>query len=97
MRRRRGNPWARVAADAWMLGVDAAAVVGLRAVKLAAGGRAARTESRRMVREKLAAAQSWQGAAFTGELGSSAPVAAARSLRLYRRKVSANRRRLMKG
>jgi len=96
-RRRKTDPWTRVAADAWLLGIEASTVVSLRMLKLAAGGPAARTESRRMVSEKLAAAQSWQRLALTGGLGGSAPTAAGRTLRHYRRKVKANRRRLQKG
>ncbi len=96
-RRRRVDPWTRVATDAWMLGVEASAVVGLRMLKLAAGGPAARTESRRMVREKVAAAQSLQRLALTGGLGTSVPGAASKALRHYGRKAKANRRRLRKG
>lgn len=97
--RRRGKvtTWVGVAADAWKLGIDASTVVGLRALKLTAGGRAAKAESRRMLSEKVAAAQAWQWLALTGGLGSSAPTAASKTLRHYGRKVRANRRRLNKG
>ncbi|MEQ9606507.1 MAG: hypothetical protein RLN99_02445 [Kiloniellaceae bacterium] len=98
MRRRgKATTWASVAADAWMLGIDASTVVGLRTLKLAAGGPAAKAESRRMLSEKAAAAQAWQWLAFTGGLGTSAPTAASKTLRHYSRKVKANRRRLEKG
>lgn len=79
-----------------MLGLEAATVVGQRGLKIATGGRAAKAEARRMVREKLDAAVAWQILAMTGGLGTTAPAAAAKTLRHYRRKVRANRRRLAK-
>jgi len=96
-RRRKADPWAAVALDAWMLGLDASTVVGLRALKLASGGRAAEAESSRMLNEKVAAVQSWQRLALSGGLGLDAAGAASKTLRHYRRKVKANQRRLMKG
>jgi hypothetical protein len=80
--------------QAWALGVEASAVIGLRAVKLAAGGAAAEREARLMTTEKLDAALELQQAAMRGALGSTAPAAAKAVLRRYRRKVRANRRRL---
>jgi hypothetical protein len=79
-----------------VLGFEAAAVVGLRGLRLTAGGRAAKAESRRMVSEKIDAALALQALALTGGLGATAPAAAGRVLRHYRRKVRANRRRLSK-
>jgi hypothetical protein len=79
-----------------MLGVEAATVIGQRSLKLAAGGRAAETEAQRCLREKVDAAIGWQILAMTGGLGASAPTVAAKTLRHYRRKVRANRRRLGK-
>ena len=77
-----------------MLGLEAAMVVGLRGARLSAGGRVAKAESRRMVSEKIEAALALQALALTGGLGATAPAAAAKALRHYRRKVRANRRRL---
>lgn len=94
-RQRRGWP-ARLAWDSWLLGLEAATVIGQRGLKIAAGGRAAKTETRRLVREKVDAAIDWQILAMTGGLGASAPAAATKTLRHYRRKVRANRRRLGK-
>jgi hypothetical protein len=79
------------------LGMEASAVIGLRTVKLAKGGRAAKTEARRMVAEKLRAAMELQALAMTGSLGGDAPTAATRTLRHYAPKVRANLRRLSKG
>jgi hypothetical protein len=95
-RRRRANPWLRIGLDAWSLGVEASSVIGLRTLKIAAGGPAADVEARLMVDEKIEAALALQLKALTGGLGASAPGAAAKVLTHYRRKVRANRRRLSK-
>jgi hypothetical protein len=94
---RRKNPWVALGFDAWMLGLEASTVIGLRTLKLAAGGDSAAAEATRMVSEKLAAAAELQALAATGALGMTAPRAAAKTLAHYRRKVRANRRRLSKG
>jgi len=73
--------------DMFMLGIEAQQVVWLRAIKIAAGGKAGEREARRMVTEKATAA---------GEAALS--LAAGKSMESvvkgYRRKVRANRRRL---
>lgn len=93
---RRRNPWNRVARNAWTLGAESAFVIGLRTLRLAAGGAAAQREARRMVEEKAKAALELQARALRGGLGLSGPGAAAKALAHYRRKVRANRRRLGK-
>ena len=90
------NPWLRLGFDAWSLGLESSAVIGLRTLKLAAGGAAADAESARMVDEKVKAALEWQTMAMCGGLGLTPQRAAARTLALYRRKVKANQRRLTK-
>jgi hypothetical protein len=88
------NPWTRLLFDTWSLGLETSAVVASRTMKIAPGGRAAKTEMRRMVAEKIEAALSLQALAITGGLGTSAQSAAQTALRHYRRRVRANRRRL---
>lgn len=88
------NPWAKLSLDAWALSWEAAGVVGLRMMKLAEGGAAGEAESRLMVSEKIEAGLSLQLLALTGGLGANASTATDRTLRHYRRKVRANRRRL---
>jgi hypothetical protein len=90
----RRNSWIGASMDAWMLGVEASAVIGLRTLKIAAGGAEARAEAARMVSEKIDAALALQTAAMTGGLGATPERAAARTIAHYRRKVRANRRRL---
>ena len=85
------NPWFRIGFDAWLLGVEASSVIGLRAFKIAGGGAAAAAEARLMINEKIQA-----GWALSGALGLTAHRATARTLVHYRRKVRANQRRLAK-
>jgi len=92
----RRNPWMRLSMDAWALGLEASAVIGLRTLKLAAGGPAADAEARRMVSEKVQAGVELQQCALTGGLGFSAAGMTAKTMAHYRRKVRANRRRLSK-
>jgi len=85
-----------LALDAWRLGAEAAGVMALRGVALAAGGARAGREAQRMILEKAQAAAELQRLALTGALGSTAPASVAKTLAHYRRKVRANRRRLSK-
>lgn len=89
-----GNPWMRLGMNAWALGLESSAVIGLRTLKIAAGGAEAEAETRRMVSEKMDAVLALQRMAFTGGLGATPQRAAARTVAHYRRKVRANRRRL---
>jgi hypothetical protein len=90
------NPWFRIGFDAWLLGVEASSVIGLRAFKIAGGGAAAAAEARLMINEKIQAGWALQGKALSGALGLTAHRATARTLVHYRRKVRANQRRLAK-
>jgi hypothetical protein len=80
--------------NAWSLGVEASSVIGLRTLKIAAGGPDGDAEGRRMVDEKVSAALEWQALMLSGGLGATPAGAAARTLAHYRRKVRANRKRL---
>jgi hypothetical protein len=90
------NPWLKLSFDAWSLGVEAWTVIGLRTLKMAAGGAAADAEARRMVDEKVRAGLELQTLALTGGLDLTPERAAAKTLAHYRRKVRANQRRLAK-
>lgn len=90
------NPWMRLTMDTWALGVEASSVIGLRTLKMAAGGAAAQAEAELMVREKIESGLALQARAMTGGLGLTAHGAAARTVAHYRRKARANRRRLSK-
>jgi hypothetical protein len=88
------DPWLRIGMDAWLLSFEASHVIILRMLKLAAGGAAAKAETRRMFAEKLVASSMLQSLVLVGALGVTAPAVAAASLRHTRRLVRANRRRL---
>ena len=92
----RNNPWLSLTLDAWSLGMEASTVIGLRTMKLAAGGPAAEAEAVLMVSEKIEASLDLQHRAMTGGLGLTPPEAVAHTLTHFRRKVRANRRRLIK-
>ncbi|HEV2363378.1 MAG TPA: hypothetical protein VGS12_04180 [Caulobacteraceae bacterium] len=94
MGRRRRNPWLGIGLDAWTLGLEASAVIGLRALKIAQGGANGQAEAERMISEKVEAALDLQRRALTGCLGATPASATARAVAHYRRKVKANRRRL---
>jgi hypothetical protein len=86
------DAWFKAGMDAFSLGMDASMVVGLRMAKLAAGGASAQREANLMVAEKLRAAIELQAElmkAPSTPLGSTQ-----KTLKHYRRKVAANRRRL---
>jgi hypothetical protein len=92
--KRRLDPWLSVGLDAWTLGVEASAVIALRALKFAAGGAAAESEAYRMVAEKVAAGLDLQAKAVSGALGYSAAGATVKAVGHYRRRVRSNLRRL---
>ena len=92
----RDKDWPALAVDAWVVGMDAATVVGLRMMKLAAWDAAATAEAQRMVSEKVEAGMQLQTLALSGALGTSAASMMAGSLRHYGQAVRANRRRLAK-
>lgn len=88
------NPWLGVGIDMWTLGIESASVIGLRTMKLAAGGAAARREAELMVSEKLGTAFDVQLQLMTGGFGLNPATATRRAVDTYARKVRANRKRL---
>lgn len=89
--------WFDVWLDTWSLGLEASSVIGLRVMKIAAGGAAGQAEAQRMVSEKIDANLALQAQAITGGLGISPLGVAAKTLRHYKKKVRANRKRLAAG
>jgi len=83
--------------DVAMLAVEAQQVMALRMMRLCLGGAAADAEARRAVSEKSMAATSAGLAAATGlATGRSGTAIARQAVRGYRKRVGANRRRLLK-
>lgn len=79
-----------------MLAIEAQQVIALRLTKMALGGVGAQKEAELMVSEKLAAMETGGKIMMMGALGGKRDLNAGRMVKLYRRKVRANRRRLSK-
>ena len=86
--------WMRAGWDMWMLGAEAGTVMALRTARIAAGGPAGAAEAELMVSEKVRAAIELQTSLMTGAMGITPLGATESTLKHYRRKVAANKRRL---
>jgi ABC-type sugar transport system substrate-binding protein len=92
----RRNDWLFAGFDLWVLGIEAAAVITIRGMKVAAGGAAAEAEMLRMVTEKMQAGFALQALALRGGLGRTMPDLVSKTTKHYRKRVRSNRRRLTK-
>ncbi|HUZ33111.1 MAG TPA: hypothetical protein VMV19_13565 [Xanthobacteraceae bacterium] len=89
------NPWLDLTFRTMRLGWDAQNVVALRMLRMASGGPRARAELNRMVAEKVAAGAEADLAATTAVIaGSEDHVVAGKVLRVFKKRVRANKRRL---
>lgn len=89
------NPWLDLSFKAFQLGMESQSVIALRMMRLASGGRRSQTEASRMVSEKAAAAVEAQIQVAAGILtGQKDHVIAGKALKVIRKRVRANRRRL---
>ena len=95
--RRKKPVWSKLAADAVKLGMTANAVIAFRLARLALGGPRAKSESKRMVSEKIKAATAANLSAARSVLTGQAHLAPGRTIALYQKRVSKNLRRLSKG
>jgi len=78
-----------------MLGFEAQQVIGLRFLRLAAGGARGQDEAQRMVKEKLAAFAEAQAAAVTTAIeGGSSRRLGKKVVGVYKKRVRGNKRRL---
>jgi hypothetical protein len=83
--------------DIFRLGCESSLVIGLRMMTLAAGGAKALNEAHLMTAEKMqAAAAVMLESAFAAAGGKSAEAIGRNAIAHYRRKVVANRRRLLR-
>lgn len=96
VRRNEAFEWMEIAAASVALGMESAGVIGLRVAGAAAGGPGAADEAWRMWSEKVTAFAELQTRFLTGTLGSTPSGTARATLKHYRGKVAANRRRLGK-
>ncbi|HYP62842.1 MAG TPA: hypothetical protein VEQ16_03085 [Acidocella sp.] len=90
------NPWAftSMAMQSAMLTFEANQVIAMRLAKLAMGGAYANREAERMVTEKVQAMAEAGRAVTMAALGGKSNLGGDKVVKLYRRKVRANRRRL---
>ncbi len=89
------NPWIALGFQTIQLGMEMQRVIALRLMRLAAGGSSGRTEASRMIAEKIAAAGEVQMAAASALVtGRPDNVVAGKVLRVLRKRVRANKRRL---
>ena len=88
------NSWFALTFQAAQLGWEAQNVVALRFVRLAGGGAAGAKEAQLMVTDKLAALTEAQLAAAANVLTGDALKIADKMLRVFRKRVRANKRRL---
>jgi hypothetical protein len=79
------------------MGWEAQNVIALRLMRIAAGGVLGRSEARRMVAEKvLALAEAQTATAMVAMKGGNGQDVARKVLRVYKKRVGGNRRRLSK-
>jgi hypothetical protein len=91
------NPWLTLSFNLWRLGVEAQTVMALRVMRLAAGGAAAQREAGRMVSEKgVAALEAGMAAGIAAATGKKHPAIARKVIGGYRKRIRANRRRLIR-
>ena len=89
------NSWLSLIFKSFLLGFEAQSVVALRMMRLAAGGAAAPAEAGRMIADKIAAGVEVQAvAASSVASGQQGTVVAGKVLRVLRKRVRANKRRL---
>lgn len=91
------NAWATLAMQTAVTGFEAQNVMALRFMRFAAGGTLAKSEASRMITEKVTALGEAQSAAVRAAIkGDKSHRAATKVLRVYKRRVRKNRRRLSK-
>jgi hypothetical protein len=89
------NPWFSLVFKTVQLGLESQSVIALRMMRLAAGGAAAPAEARRMMTERVAAGiEAHAVAASSVASGHKNTVVAGKVLRVMKKRVRANKRRL---
>jgi hypothetical protein len=93
----RRDPWFSLSIDALSLALEVHSVIGLRMMKAAWGGAAARDEGCLMITEKAKAVMDAQFLFASSLMAGQGALAPARAVALMRRRVQANQRRLTRG
>jgi hypothetical protein len=94
--RRKRPDWPGLFADSLRMGLEANLVIAMRLAKIAWGGPTAKAESRRMVEEKVRAAQDASMSAAQAVLTGKAHLAPKRAMSVYQKRVRKNLHRLAK-
>ena len=91
------NAWFSLSSQAALLSLEAQSVMALRFIRFAAGGPLARSETSRMITEKVQALGEAQTAAAIAAIsGRNSRHVAKKVLGVYKKRVRGNRRRLAK-
>jgi hypothetical protein len=90
------TPWFRLSLSVVRLGLEVQALIGLRLFRIATGGVAALPETARMVPEKAAALAEANRIVALGAASGRSDQSCAKVVRMYRKRVGANRTRLRK-
>jgi hypothetical protein len=89
------NPWLTLSLKTIQMGFEAQSVIALRMLRLAAGGARMEAEATRMIAEKAATAVEAQAVAAVAAMkGHPQHVVAGKTLKVFRKRVRANKRRL---
>ena len=89
------NPWLTLSLKAIQMGFEAQSVIALRVLRLAASGARMEAEATRMITEKAAApAEAQAVAAVAAMKGHPQHVVAGKTLKVFKKRVRANKRRL---
>jgi hypothetical protein len=89
------NPWLTLGLKTIQMGVEVQSVIALRMLRLAAGGARMEAEVTRMITEKPAAAAEAQAVAAVAAMkGHPQHVVAGKTLKVFKKRVRANKRRL---
>src|SRR5262249_60800812 len=92
------NNWLSLSSQTAMLALEAQSVIALRLMRIASGGALARSEMTRMTTEKVQALGEAQAAAVIGSVtGRNSQQIAKKVVKVYKKRVRRNRRRLTKG
>jgi hypothetical protein len=91
------NPWFDLSLNAMKLGLESQTVIALRMMQASVGGPKAQQELSLMVSEKIQACFEVSGQMMGAGLDVLGPGPSSRAVTHMRRKVRANRRRLLKG
>jgi hypothetical protein len=90
------NPWLDLSLDAMKLGIESQTVIALRMMQAAVGGPAAQKEMSLMVSEKIETCFEVGGQMMGAGMDLLGPGPSSRAVAHVRRKVRANRQRLLK-